>query len=144
MRVLIIHGPNLNLLGERPSQFYGSLTLAEINEKLHNLARKKEISLDIFQKQGEGEIVQILHDYRKLVDGVIINPAAYTHSSIAIRDAIEAIALPCVEVHLSDIYRREDFRRKSFIKDVCLKQFVGEGVKSYLNAVDYIWTNLSN
>ncbi len=144
MRVLIIHGPNLNLLGERPSQFYGSLTLAEINEKLHNLAREKEISLDIFQKQGEGEIVQILHDYRKLVDGVIINPAAYTHSSIAIRDAIEAIALPCVEVHLSDIYRREDFRRKSFIKDVCLKQFVGEGVNSYLNALDYIWTNLSN
>ena len=144
MRILIIHGPNLNLLGERPSQFYGSLTLAEINEKLHNLAREKEISLDIFQKQGEGEIVQILHDYRKLVDGVIINPAAYTHSSIAIRDAIEAIALPCVEVHLSDIYRREDFRRKSFIKDVCLKQFVGEGVNSYLNALDYIWTNLSN
>ena len=127
-KILIIHGPNLNLLGEREPEIYGTVTLAEINRDLKKTAGAE---VRCFQANGEGEIVDFLHAQRRWAHGIVINPAAYTHYSYAIRDAISSIAIPTVEVHLSDIKKREPFRRKSVIKAVCIAQVSGLGPKSY-------------
>ncbi len=135
MNILVINGPNLNLLGERDKKIYGSKTLTEIEDIMKKSALGHKILF--FQKNGEGEIIDILHKNRKWADWLIINPAAYTHYSYAIRDAIESCQIKAVEVHLSDISSREAFRRKSVIKDVCLKQFKGGGWKAYLQALSF-------
>src|SRR5690606_11100406 len=111
-KILMIHGPNLNLLGEREPEIYDSTTLAEINEILEDTAKGKA-KLIFFQSNHEGAIIDCLHDHRKAVDAVVINPGAFTHTSVALRDGISAINIPTVEVHLTDIYMREDFRRVS-------------------------------
>jgi len=129
-KILVIHGPNLNLLGTRETNIYGTLTMKEINSKIKQAAGSKA-ELKFFQSNGEGEIIDFIHKHRKWADGILINPAAYTHYSYAIRDAIAAVELPCVEVHLSDIKKREPFRRKSVIKAVCTAQISGLGWKSY-------------
>jgi len=134
-KIMLLHGPNLNLLGEREPEVYGKLTLAQINSKLKTSARTLGVVLRIHQSNSEGEIIDFLHLNRKWAQGVIINPAAYTHYSYAIRDAISAIALPAVEVHLSDIHTREAFRRQSVIEAVCLRQITGLGWKSYLEGI---------
>ncbi|MES2768075.1 MAG: type II 3-dehydroquinate dehydratase [Bdellovibrionota bacterium] len=141
-KILIVHGPNLNLLGEREPEIYGSTTLDELNAVLEELASGKA-KLQFFQSNHEGAIIDCLHENRKVVDAVLINPGAFTHTSVALRDAISGIKLPTVEVHLTDIYKREDFRRISIIKDVCMAQFLGEGIESYKKALTYLINKLN-
>jgi 3-dehydroquinate dehydratase II len=138
VRVLVVHGPNLNLLGEREPEIYGSETLPELNQRIRAHAKAHSMSVRFFQSNGEGEIIDALHQHRKWADAVIINPGAYTHYSYAIRDAVSSINLPCVEVHLSDLKKREKFRRLSVISPVCLKQISGWGGGSYLRALDLL------
>lgn len=143
LRVVVIHGPNLNLLGTREPEVYGRLTLEEINERL--VAQAKEIGVDLrtFQSNGEGEIVDAIQEAGRWSDGIIINAAAYTHTSIAIRDAISAVKLPTVEVHLSNVHAREAFRHKSHIAAVCLGTVAGFGWRSYSLALDGLVAFLS-
>jgi 3-dehydroquinate dehydratase II len=131
-KILVIHGPNLALLGEREVSVYGSFTLEEINQKLLAAAQADGVELEIVQLDGEGEIVEKIGKARKTFQAIIINPGAYTHYSVAIRDAIAAVSLPTVEVHLSNIYAREEFRHKSVIAPVAVGQVSGFGVNSYL------------
>jgi 3-dehydroquinate dehydratase-2 len=133
MKVLVIHGPNLNLLGKRETDVYGTKSLEDINRDIISLASELSIDVRTVQLNSEGEIVEIIQkaDY----DVLIINPAAYTHTSVAIRDAIAAVDKPAIEVHLSNIYKREDFRKKSFVADVALGQISGFGPDSYLLAL---------
>lgn len=137
-KLLLVHGPNLNLLGERETSVYGKLTLKQINTKLRAHARKKGVTLRVFQSNSEGGIIDYLHKNRKWAQGLVINPAAYTHYSIAIRDAIAAINLPAVEVHLSDIKKREKFRKTSVISAVCVRQISGLGWKSYVEGINHL------
>lgn len=132
MKILVIHGPNLSLLGEREVNVYGKLTLDEINAKLQALAKTEGAELEIFQLDSEGEIVEKIGAARKSFQAILINPGAYTHYSIAIRDAVASIEIPTVEVHLSNIYAREEFRQKSVIAPVAAGQISGFGLNSYL------------
>lgn len=136
-RVLIIHGPNLHLLGIREREIYGEMTLDELNNKLRDYAKRKGISLKIFQANCEGKIVDIITAHISKVDFLIINPGALTHYSYVLRDCIKGCGIPTIEVHLSDIKKREPFRRRSVIKDVCIAQFYGEGIGSYFKAIDF-------
>ena len=131
-KILVIHGPNLGLLGHREPAIYGRLTLKDINEKLQKLAGKKKVRLTIKQSNHEGEIVDLIGKAKSKFDGLLINPAAYTHTSVAIRDAIAASGIITVEVHLSNIYSREEFRHKSLISPVAKGTILGFGYKSYL------------
>jgi 3-dehydroquinate dehydratase-2 len=133
MKVLVIHGPNLNLLGKREKGIYGTKSLKEINKEILSLASELRIKVGTAQLNSEGEILDVIQkgDY----DVLIINPAAYTHTSVAIRDAIAAVDKPAIEVHLSNIHKREDFRRKSFIAGVAVGQISGFGSDSYLLAL---------
>ncbi len=132
MKILLIHGPNLNLLGSRETSVYGVNTLDSINEECFKLARELGIELDIHQTNSEGEIVDLIQAAAKEAKGIVINPGAYTHYSYAIRDAVAAVELPTVEVHLSNIYAREDFRHVSVIAPVAAGQISGFGPHSYL------------
>lgn len=141
-KILIIHGPNLNLLGKREPHIYGRTTLEQINKALKKLAKEKGFKLKIVQSNHEGKIVDIIGKAKEnKFCALLINPAAYTHTSIAIRDAISASGIPTVEVHLSNIYTREDFRQRSLISPVAKGQICGFGLKSYLlglEAIEYI------
>lgn len=131
-KILVIHGPNLNLLGEREVDIYGKVTLKEINEALKKLARKNKIQLKIVQSSHEGDIVELIGKAKGKFGAILINPAAYTHTSVAIRDAVSSVPVPCVEVHLSNIYQREEFRHSSLIAPVAKGQICGFGLTSYL------------
>lgn len=132
MRILILHGPNLNMLGKREPQVYGSQTLDDINRSLEKLAAELGCFLSFYQSNSQGDLIDAIHGAVADCDGILINPAAYTHSSIAIRDALSAVALPCVEVHLSNIHRRESFRHVSLTAPVAVGQICGFGGESYL------------
>jgi len=134
--ILVIHGPNLNLLGEREIDIYGRLTLAEINEAVKQKAKELGCQVRIKQSNSEGEIVSFIGEARDWADALIINPAAYTHTSIAIRDAISAVGIPTIEVHLTNIYQRENFRQKSLVAGVCRGQIAGFGSQSYILALE--------
>ncbi len=136
MKILVIHGPNLGLLGQREPDIYGSTTLHEINQALFQRAEANACELDIIQHDHEGDIVAAIGQSQ--VDGIVINPAAYTHTSMAIADALVAVAKPAVEVHLSNIYKREEWRHRSYIAPVVQGQISGLGVRSYLLALDYL------
>ncbi|MBV8150135.1 MAG: type II 3-dehydroquinate dehydratase [Candidatus Eremiobacteraeota bacterium] len=136
MNVLVLHGPNLNLLGEREPEIYGTLTLAEIDAQIEARAKELGITVRTYQSNHEGRLVDRLHALRKWLDGLVINPAAFTYSSYALRDAIAAVAKPAIEVHLSDIKRREPWRAHSLIEPVCAAQISGLGVDSYLQALN--------
>jgi 3-dehydroquinate dehydratase-2 len=132
-KILVIHGPNLNLLGQREKDIYGQTTLDEINALLMKLADENDVTLEILQSNHEGEIVDVIGAAKaNQISAVLINPAAYTHTSVAIRDAIAAVDIPAIEIHLSNIYSREDFRHTSLIAPVCHGQISGFGVESYL------------
>lgn len=138
-KVLVIHGPNLNLLGQREKDIYGDTTLEDINEALMELAQDNEIQLDIFQSNHEGDIVDKIGRCKEEgLDAILINPAAYTHTSIAIRDAVAAVDIPTVEVHLSNIHAREEFRHTSLIAPVAQGQICGFGIDSYLLGLEAI------
>lgn len=134
-RVLVLHGPNLNLLGERETGIYGKETVESINALIIDRAAELNIDCEIFQSNSEGELVDHIHVARGKFDGIIINAAAYTHYSIAIRDAIAAVRVPTVEVHMSNIYAREEFRHHSVIAPVCAGQIAGFGKYSYILAL---------
>ncbi|MBN2417033.1 type II 3-dehydroquinate dehydratase [bacterium] len=136
--VMVIHGPNLNLLGAREPDIYGTLSLKAIDREIKRYARSKRIRTICYQSNHEGKIIDFIHANYCGCSGIIINPAAYTHYSIAIRDAVAAANLPAVEVHLSDISAREDFRRKSLISGVCITRISGAGWQGYLRAVDIL------
>lgn len=144
-KILVIHGPNLNLLGKREPDIYGKTTLRQINQALGKLAQANKLRLTIKQSNHEGQIVDLIGKSKNKYAGLLINPAAYTHTSIAIRDAIAASGVLSVEVHLSNIYSREDFRKKSLISPVVKGSVLGFGAKSYilgLNAlIDLIKTS---
>ena len=130
--ILVIHGPNLNLLGKREPEVYGKETLGDINKTLQKTAKELGLTLKILQFSGEGEIVSAIAENNKWADGLLINPAAYTHTSVAIRDAVAANCIPTIEVHLSNIHSREEFRQKSFIAPVAIGQISGFGSNSYV------------
>ncbi|MFA5143147.1 MAG: type II 3-dehydroquinate dehydratase [Candidatus Omnitrophota bacterium] len=131
-KILVIHGPNLNLLGTREVDVYGSVTIDEINRDLEKLAKTRKVALEIMQSDHEGNIVERIGRAKGKFDAILINPAAYTHTSVAIRDAISAVSIPAVEVHLSNIYGREEFRHTSLIAPVARGQVSGFGKLSYL------------
>lgn len=130
-KILVIHGPNLDLLGSREPDIYGKINLGEINKNLRLLAKKAKVKIQIVQSNHEGEIVELIGRSKKSIDILIINPAAYTHTSVAIRDAILATRIPTIEVHLSNIYAREEFRRQSLIAPVAIGQISGFSGQSY-------------
>ncbi len=145
LKILIIHGPNLNLLGTREPETYGSQTLSDINAELLTLGDSLNAKISTFQSNHEGELVDRLHQAeRDKLDGIIINPAAYTHTSIALRDALLAIHIPFIEVHLSNVHQRESFRHQSFLSDVASGVITGFGNTSYMLALRGLITTLQN
>lgn len=134
--ILVLNGPNLNLLGEREPEVYGTMTLAQLNAKLTLYARKKGAVVRARQSNHEGELIDILHAHRKWAFGIVFNPGAYSHYSYALRDAVASILVPTIEVHLSDIKKREPFRRVSVIEPACVGQLYGKGAASYFTAID--------
>jgi 3-dehydroquinate dehydratase-2 len=142
INILIIHGPNLNLLGEREREIYGSTTLDELNQMLSQKAQQLNVDAKFFQSNTEGKIIDFIHENRKWAHGILINPGALTHYSYSLRDAIASVSRPTIEVHLSDIHKREPFRKISVIKEVCIDQIVGLGIQSYFKGLEKLVTHL--
>ena len=132
MKILVLHGPNLNLLGTREPEVYGSMTLDEIDARLAKKGRELGVEVSSQQSNHEGALIDALQDAREWADGVIFNPGGYTHTSVALRDVIAAIGIPVVEVHLSNVYAREEFRHRSLISAVCKGKILGFGWHSYM------------
>ncbi len=141
-KVLILHGPNLNLLGTREPEIYGRITLDEINRRLMEAASARDVEIRALQSNSEGTLVDAIQDAMAWADGIIFNPAAYTHTSVALRDAIAASGLPVVEVHLSNVHAREDFRHTSLTAPVCAGQISGFGWRSYLLGLEALLARL--
>ena len=141
-KVVLVHGPNLNLLGEREPEVYGSMTLKDVNDAVAKLADEIGVVLKNYQSNHEGALVDFLHENRGWADGILINPGALTHYSYSLRDAIAAVHLPAVEVHLSDIHSREPFRKISVVQEVCIEQLYGKGIDSYLEGLKVLHRHL--
>ena len=131
-KILVIHGPNLNMLGKRETGIYGETTLTDINEALKNLAKELAVDVTVFQSNTEGALIDRIHEAAGEYDAIVINPAGYTHTSVALRDALAAVDIPAIEVHISNVYKREEFRQHSYIFAVAVGQIAGFGVNSYL------------
>ena len=136
MKIMVIQGPNINMLGKRERKIYGVMTMENIHEQMKAVADQAGVGIEFFQSNFEGEIVDKIQECLGEFDGIIINPAAYTHTSIAIRDAIASVGLPVLEVHISNIYQREEFRHKSVITPVCTGEILGLGLQGYYLAID--------
>lgn len=136
-RIFVIHGPNLNLLGKRKTEVYGNLTLNDINKKIKAFSKENNIAVNIIQSNNEGDIINAIHNAGN-AHGIVMNPGGYTHTSVAIRDAIEGVGVPVVEVHISNIYAREEFRHKSVTAPVCNGQITGLGWLGYILAIEYL------
>lgn len=142
-RILVLHGPNLNLLGTREPEHYGSVTLSDINMALARMAEGASVDLETFQSNHEGALIERIHAARDQgVRAIIINPAAYTHTSVALRDALSAVAIPFVEVHLSNVHAREPFRHHSYFSDLAIGVICGLGHEGYLLALEYLLNKL--
>ena len=144
MKILLINGPNLNLLGTREPEKYGSTTLSDIEDILKNKAKESDIQLDCFQSNHEGEIIDKVHSAKDVYNGIIINAGGLTHTSVSLRDAISAVSIPTVEVHMTNIHSREEFRHTSFISGVSIAQVVGFGANSYKYALEGLIELLKN
>ena len=131
-KILVLNGPNLNLLGKRQPEIYGTLTLAQIEQRIRALAKELGIEIEMRQSNSEGELVTWIQEAANKFGAIVINPAAYTHTSLAMRDAVSAVGIPTVEIHISNIHKREPFRHHSFIAEVAVGQIAGFGVDSYL------------
>lgn len=139
MKILILNGPNLNLLGLREPAIYGAQTYDDLVQQIREHAATLSVDVKFYQSNHEGDLVDAIHRaYFEKFDGIVFNPAAYTHTSIAIADAIQSVSIPTVEVHISDIRKREAFRQISYVKDVCVKSILGEGFRGYCMALDYL------
>jgi 3-dehydroquinate dehydratase II len=135
LKILLMHGPNLNLLGWREPGIYGTVGFDEINARMKRVAEENGVELRVFQSNSEGALVDAIHDARNWADGIVINPGAYAHYSIAIRDALSAVKLPTIEVHLSNVHAREEFRHKLVLSPVCVAVICGLGWRSYLHGL---------
>ncbi|MGI6075208.1 MAG: type II 3-dehydroquinate dehydratase [Pyramidobacter sp.] len=138
MKILVINGPNMNMLGVREPEIYGKSTLSDLERAIADHCAARRIDVEFFQSNHEGAIIDRIQQALGAVDGLVINPAAYTHTSVAIADALRAVAIPAVEVHISDIDHREDFRRRSYTAEACIAQIAGRGFQGYLDAVDLL------
>lgn len=138
MKLLVLNGPNLNLLGIREPDIYGKGTYADLCEKIFSHGKKLGVEVEILQSNHEGDLLDFIGRAPGEFDGIVMNPAAYTHTSIALLDAVKAVGIPTVEVHISDVDSREDFRKISYIRDVCVKTISGHGVNGYFEAIDYL------
>ena len=138
MKILVINGPNINMLGIREKEIYGSGSYDDLCAMIKKHADKKNIDVTLFQSNHEGDIVDEIQKAYKKYDGIVINPAAYTHTSVAILDALSAVKIPTVEVHISDVSKREDFRQISYVRLVAEKTIMGKGFSGYLEAMDYL------
>ena len=138
MRILVINGPNINMLGVREPDIYGKNTYTDLCGMINNYATEKGVEVKLFQSNHEGAIVDEIQNALGSFDGIVINPAAYTHTSIAILDALKSVALPAVEIHISDVKAREDFRQISYAGMACEKSFIGLGFEGYLRGIDYL------
>ena len=136
MKILVINGPNLNRLGIREPEVYGSSTYEDLCEMIKSYCKENNIDVEIHQSNCEGKLVSMIQQaYFDKVDGIVFNPAAYTHTSIALLDALKSVNIPCVEVHISDVSKREDFRQVSYIRSACFKSIMGEGFNGYISAI---------
>lgn len=138
MRILVINGPNLNMLGIREPEIYGRTTYGDLCTMIRDYAAEKKVEVTLFQSNHEGALVDAIQQAYGTQDAIVINPAAYTHTSVALLDALKAVALPAVEVHISDPDTREEFRRVSYIRSACVKTIASHGLKGYLEAIDYL------
>ena len=138
MKILVINGPNLNMLGIREPDHYGRETYADLVEKIDRHAKSIGIEVEQFQSNHEGDLVDKIQSAYKNADGIVINPGAYTHTSIAILDAVKAVGIPTVEVHISKVEEREDFRQISYVRLACLKTITGHGTDGYIEAIDFL------
>lgn len=138
MKILVINGPNLNMLGIREPAIYGDETYGDLCERIENYCTKKNVEVEIYQSNHEGDLVDKIQEAYRKVDGIVINAAAYTHTSIAIFDALKSVNIPAVEVHISNTDKREDFRKTSYLSAACFKTIIGEGTVGYLKAIDAV------
>lgn len=138
MKILVINGPNLNMLGIREPDHYGSETYADLVAKIKSHCEKKEIEVELFQSNHEGDLVDKIQGAYQAFNGIVINPGAYTHTSIAILDAVKAVGIPTVEVHISKVEEREDFRQISYVRLACVKTITGHGTDGYIEAIDFL------
>ncbi len=136
MKIKVINGPNINMLGIREPDIYGHTTYKDLVETIQNYCKKSNIEVDIMQSNHEGDLVDMIQDCYNRYDAIVINPAAYTHTSIAILDAAKAVNLPMIEVHISEVDKREEFRQTSYIRQACIKCIIGHGINGYLEAID--------
>lgn len=141
MRILIINGPNINMLGIREKNIYGSKNYKDLIKYIKEYTKEKDIEIEIYQSNSEGQIINKIQEAYNLYDGIVINPAAYTHTSIAILDALKAINIPTVEVHLTDVNKREDFRKISYVSYFAKKTIKGKGFDGYIEAIDFLKEN---
>lgn len=138
MKIVVINGANINMLGVREPEIYGKETYANLVEKIENHCKKENIEVEIYQSNHEGYLVDKIQQCYGNTDGIVINPGAYTHTSVALLDALKAVNVPCVEVHISDVDSREDFRQISYVRQACVKTISGHGTDGYTQAVDYL------
>jgi 3-dehydroquinate dehydratase-2 len=142
MKILVINGPNINMLGIREPDIYGAQNFKTLEEFIKSTAKELDLHVSLFQSNHEGEIVDIIQSAYNIFDGIVINPAAYTHTSVAILDALKAVAIPTVEVHLSDINQREEFRKFSYVSFIAEKTICGHGFEGYKMALEYLKENI--
>lgn len=138
MKIVVINGPNINMLGIREPEIYGHTTYAQLCRMLQDHAAEQGIELEIYQSNHEGDLIDRIQAAYGTADGIVINPGAYTHTSIALPDAVKAVGLPTVEVHISDPGIREDYRKTDFIREACVKTIVGRGVRGYIDAIQFL------
>jgi len=143
MKILVINGPNLNMLGIREPDIYGRETYGDLCRKIREHAEKRGVAVELYQSNHEGDLVDVIQRAYGRMDGIVINPGGYTHTSVAIPDAIKAVGIPAVEVHISDVNAREEFRKVSYVREACVKTIAGRGTAGYLEAIDCLANELS-